>query len=284
MKAGTSIIEIIKRRKSVRTFEREPVETAVLKEINTYICTGENLTGPFGGRIRLYLTPVIKNISDKGIKLGTYGIIKNPQAYAVGVIENNINAFIEYGYVFENLILHLTGLNLGTCWLGGTFTRSSFEREIPLEENEVIPAVTPIGYAGKKQRLLESTMRSLVKSDNRKPWNNLFYSTDFTSPLAEKDAGKFALPLEMVRLGPSASNKQPWRIVLSEDKNSCSFYLAHTPKYSDKMQRIDMGIAMCHFELTCRELGIVGAWVIKDPGMALIENGTEYIASWNTNI
>lgn len=280
MPAGTSATDLIKKRRSVRTFNSKPVESSILKEISDYIGSGKNLAGPFGTKTSLYLIPVTRNITEQGTKLGTYGIIKNPQAFAAGVIKNEPASFTEYGYVFEKLILHLTGLGLGTCWMGGTYNRNSFEKEIPLEENEIIPAVTPIGYPSDKQRLFESAMRSIAKSDNRKPWKDLFYLTDFASPLTEKDAGGFAAPLEMVRLGPSASNKQPWRIVLSSDRKSCSFFLAHTQGYSDKMQRIDMGIAMCHFEMACRELGAVGSWVVKDPGILHTGSNMEYIASW----
>ena len=68
-----------------------------------------------------------------------------------------------------------------------------------------------------------------------------------------------------VRQGPSASNKQPWRILKSADR--FHLYLQRTRGYRnvftrmaqvDDMQRIDMGIAMCHFELTARELGLSG--------------------------
>lgn len=44
------------------------------------------------------------------------------------------------------------------------------------------------------------------------------------------------------------------------------------------MQNIDMGIAMCHFELSARELGLNGDWQVSDP---LMQTGdTEYIVSW----
>jgi len=92
----------------------------------------------------------------------------------------------------------------------------------------------------------------------------------------------------MVRLAPSASNKQPWRIVLSEDKNTCHFYLEPTPNYSGnkmgfEMQRIDMGIAMCHFELACKELKLSGKWKVNDPKIDLLNEQTEYIVSWECN-
>ena len=46
------------------------------------------------------------------------------------------------------------------------------------------------------------------------------------------------------------------------------------------LQRVDMGIAMCHFEMTANELGIEGKWVLSDPGNINIPQDTEYIVSW----
>jgi hypothetical protein len=39
-----------------------------------------------------------------------------------------------------------------------------------------------------------------------------------------------------------------------------------------------MGIAMCHFELASRELGLDGRWEVKDPAIGSGE--MEYIVSW----
>src|SRR5512137_726052 len=90
------------------------------------------------------------------------------------------------------------------------------------------------------------------------------------------------------RLGPSASNKQPWRIVREGDR--WHFYLQRTPRYAAvgigkliriaDIQRIDLGIAMCHFELTAAELGLAGQWQIGDPGLEMPDDLTEYTASW----
>ncbi len=66
--------------------------------------------------------------------------------------------------------------------------------------------------------------------------------------------------MEMVRLGPSASNKQPWRILLKDAV--CHFYEYKEPGYSDRfnydIQRIDLGIAAAHFDLAVNEKGIKG--------------------------
>jgi hypothetical protein len=41
-----------------------------------------------------------------------------------------------------------------------------------------------------------------------------------------------------------------------------------------------MGIAMCHFELTARDQGLDGKWVIQEPGIAKPDELTEYTVSW----
>ena len=45
------------------------------------------------------------------------------------------------------------------------------------------------------------------------------------------------------------------------------------------MQRIDMGIAMCHFELTLREMGLPGQWLHAQPGIEKPDKLTEYIVT-----
>jgi hypothetical protein len=104
----------------------------------------------------------------------------------------------------------------------------------------------------------------------------------FGNSLSQDDAGSYGVPLEMVRLAPSASNKQPWRIVAGG--GHFHFYLQHTRGYSKALgydiQKVDMGIAMCHFELTAEELGLKGAWSVKDPGASNLPEGAEYIVSW----
>ncbi|WP_202709831.1 nitroreductase family protein [Sporosalibacterium faouarense] len=283
-----SIIENIKKRISDRTFESKEITEEHYDLIKNYISEEKNLISPLGNRIKFELIDVKDNNTGKGLKIGTYGIIKNPQAYIAGITKKDKISLIEFGYIFEKLVLFLTELGIGTCWLGGTFTRDSFEREIEYKSDEIIPCVTPIGYPKNKKRLLEKTMRALVKANNRKDWESLFYDNDFNSPLSKENSDIYAVPIEMVRLGPSASNKQPWRIVLSKDRKNCHFYLEHTPNYGGSkmgfdMQVIDMGIAMCHFDLTCRELNMDGEWKIDNPNITLPKENMEYMISWHLN-
>jgi hypothetical protein len=203
----------------------------------------------------------------------------------VGITENNQASLLDFAYIFQKLVLFLTEMEIGTCWMGGTFSRNSFEEEIQLGESGFIPCITPIGYPSQKQRVFDKAVRLVVKADNKKPWNKLFYDINFKESLTNEKAGVLDIPIEMVRLGPSASNKQPWRLVVSEDRTVCHFYIEHTPNYSSKlgydMQLLDMGIAMCHFELACQELNLNGNWVVEDPQLPPLSGQTEYLVSWH---
>ena len=46
------------------------------------------------------------------------------------------------------------------------------------------------------------------------------------------------------------------------------------------MQRVDIGIAMCHFENSARAAGLAGHWLVQDPALPLPDALTEYSASW----
>lgn len=281
-----AVMDIIEKRKSVRTYETTPIGENAYASIMDYLGQEENLRGPFGGTVRIeWVWAKGEDGEGKAVRLGAYGVIQNPQAYLVGVGQNDQKALLEFGYIFHKLILYATGLGLGTCWIGGTFNRKSFARELELRPGEIIPCITPLGYPREKQRLLDATMRYVVKADQKKPWQELYYDSGFGQLLAPESAGRLAAALEMVRLGPSASNKQPWRAVLSADRQQVHFYLQHTPNYSGnklgfEMQRIDIGIAACNFELACRELGIQGAWTVHDPQLGVIDQHTEYMLSY----
>ena len=83
----------------------------------------------------------------------------------------------------------------------------------------------------------------------------------------------------MVRLGPSASNKQPWRIIKND--YGYDFYLNRTKAYAKgpfDMQKNDIGIAMCHFGLTAKEMGLKGQWDYKENQKNIVD--LDYISTW----
>lgn len=274
------ITEIIKKRISCRTYSERPIEDKVLKEFSTLIKARH--TGPFGNHPNFKLIKLTSLTNQEWKQLGTYGVIKNAQFFLVGSIQNDNLAMEDYGYCKEKLILKATKLGLGTCWLGGTFQISRFAQAIGLQEGEFLPTISPVGYPARQKSFTESIMRWSARSDKRKPWSDIFFAGNFSQPLTPSQAGKYSEALENVRLAPSATNKQPWRILRDAAQNNFHFYLSRALGYNllrnVSLQDIDLGIAMCHFELTVKETGLKGRWEIN--AAAPIKKSLDYIVTW----
>ena len=106
------------------------------------------------------------------------------------------------------------------------------------------------------------------------------FDGSFYKPLTEESAGEFFQVFEMIRWAPSAVNKQPWRVVMNG--NEFHFYEKNTRGYVNDgwdLQKIDMGIALCHLVCGAEEKGMKYHLEIKDPGLSVPEN-TEYIATY----
>lgn len=262
-----TIIETIKKRESVRTYTKEKPEKEKTDEINHFI---SQIKAPFGVAARIELVSV--DLSEKAVKLGTYGFISGASDYLLLIYKDAPLAEEGAAYLFEQVILHCTKLGLGTCWLGGTFNRRDFKKLVKLEVGEKLRIVSPVGYKSDKKRFIESFIKPERRKKNpRKPFGKIFFYKDFQTMLTEDKAGIYMQPLEMVRMGPSANNGQPWRVIL--DDEVLHFY--KTPSFG--FDSIDMGIALCHFELTCQELGIKGQF--KNLSLPQVKPA-QYSVSW----
>jgi len=280
-----SIIDIIKERTSWRTYS-DKLLGEEFKEKVIKIFQLEDFKSPFSEfaeKCRFELISVPEFDPDEKKKIGTYGIIKGAQDFIVGATEKSDYYRENYGYLLEAIILSATDLGLGTCWLGGFFNKSLFSNKINCRSNETVPAITPIGHTAEKRRKGEKLIRSFIKADARYSWDKLFFEKDFSSCLSQKNAGKYETLLEMVRLGPSAGNRQPWRIVKEEGEDTFHFYVKFTKNIKNKVYnqfvRLDIGIAVCHFDLTAKEVGLKGRWEFAEPK---IEKSDElaYVISW----
>ena len=163
-----------------------------------------------------------------------------------------------FGYSFETFVLYAQSIGIGTVWIGGTMDRSAFERAMVLEQNEMMPCVSPLGYPAGKMSIRENMMRKAIRADSRNPFEAIFFDSTFDTPLTKEKVGRLAEVLEMVRWAPSAVNKQPWRVLV--DKNGVHFYLKRTKGFVSEaagdMQKIDLGIALCHFAIASKENAI----------------------------
>ncbi len=266
-----NIKDLVKNRRSVRAYDGREITADDKAKLCEFM---ENTPNPYG-----------INVGFKLMDAGEYGlkcpVVVGTDLYVGGKIKRTSAAFEAFGYSFEMLVLYAQSLGIGTVWLGGTMNRPAYEAAMELAEDEMMPCASPLGYPANKTSLCESMMRKAIKADERLPFEKLFFDSTFDTPLTEEKAGELAYPLEMVRWAPSAVNKQPWRIVV--ESNAVHFYLKRSRGFGNHealdMQRIDMGIALCHFELAARELGMKLSFAQENPGLPH-DDGTVYIASY----
>lgn len=277
-----SVGELIMRRFSCRKYLKRPVDQDTQERLQAFLA--EQKPGPFGSPVRFGLIAATAEDCQSLKGLRTYGVIRGAQGFIVGAMGLGPKNLEDFGYLMEAAILYATSLGLGTCWLGGTFSKSSFARTIKVNAEETVPAVTAVGYTAGANDSLRP-----IGSRNRLSPDKLFYQDAFDVPLPIDQTGAYAQVLESVRCAPSASNKQPWRIVRLDQ--NWHFYLRRTKGYGKDslmgkllgiadLQRVDLGIAMCHFELAARELGLGGHWAIAEPQLDKQDELTEYTASW----
>lgn len=266
-----NIIESIRKRRSVRTFDASPIDSASMEKLSAFMADVKN---PFD----IPVTFKFLDAKEHGL---TSPVVSGSDLYIGGKVKMCKNFSLAYGYSFEALVLYAQSLDIGTVWMGGTMNRPAFEKAMCLEDGEVMPCTTPVGYAAKKMTLRESMMRKGINADSRFDFEKTFFSGSFATPLTKENAGRFLAPLEMVSLAPSAVNKQPWRVVVCG--NTAHFYLKRSKGfgYDDAldMQMIDVGIAQCHFALSAEELGLKLEFVLSDPQLETPPD-TVYAASY----
>ncbi len=264
-------MENIKKRISVRTYDVKEIPEEVFEKIKVFI---EDIEKSCDYKYRF---PIINSKLDG--KVGTYGVISGANYYICGIVKKDDHSLVELGYLFEKIIIFVTSFDLGTCWLGGTFNRDEFSSKASLKDSEKFIVAAPFGYSSEKKSIREKAMRKIAKADNRMPFEELFFDRDLT-PLTYHDLDIYKEALEMIRIGPSASNKQPWRMI--KDDDLYHLYLARTPDYAKELgydiQLLDMGIAKYHFEYTLMKNQVKGSWIRQEKHPEY-EN-FEYICTW----
>ena len=266
--------DIVKGRRSVRTFDGRPLSPEDREKLTEYI---SSISNPFDIPVEFVM-----------LDAGEYGlsspVITGEKLYVAGKVAKIPCSDAAFGYSFEQLVLFAWSLGIGTTWIGGTMKRDLFEKAAGLKAGEMMPCVSPLGYPAERKSIREAMMRKGVGADKRMPVEKLFFDGSFDRPLPVAVQKNIADLIELVRWAPSAVNKQPWRVVRETDR------LYHFYEKKDKgyvgdatgdLQKIDVGIALCHFVMGLEEQGKRAAVEVRNPGIAMPQD-VEYIASVQT--
>ncbi|MDQ7094401.1 nitroreductase family protein [Desulfosporosinus sp. PR] len=214
----------IENRISRRKFEKEPVTSSEKKIIISLI----NELNEASGLAMAFLEDG-SNAFQKLRK--SYGLFTNVRSVILMKGNKELKNLKErIGYYGEDLVLAITDLGLGTCWVGGTFDKE----ELIVDDSEELVCVVLVGKVAAPS-LTEKMMRSAT---HRKVKN-----------MAERIISDQPVPqwvqngMKAVLLAPSAKNTQ--KAMFKYENNILSAQIADD--YS--LDLTDLGIAKKHFEL-----------------------------------
>jgi len=169
-----------------------------------------------------------------------YGKVTGTDAFAAIIAKKDAEMEM-VGYVGEAFVLECAAMGLGTCWLGGSYSKAKATASIALKEDERIVCITPIGVPG--EEYAERPRRSFEKLTDLAP-------EEFGAlPAWQKRA------VECARRAPSAINRQPWFFRVEEDAIAVE-NISSNFGYGE----LDRGIAMLHIELGAAHCGVFGEW------------------------
>lgn len=259
-----TIIEAMEQRRSVRTFDGRGLTPDTVTQLRNII---DASSSPFGGNVSIGLNKYA--VSGK-LSPTTYGMIRDAEWYFLVATGDDEDSSLSAGFRFEQVVLRAWQLGLGTCWLGGTFSKSDFDKDRTWPEDESLRIVCPVGTAA-GESLMGRVARFVAGSKNRKPFDSLFFNGGFGTPLDPAD--RFGTSLAMMRLAPSSTNSQPWRAVVSG--GSVHFYYKARSGFSV----LDTGIGICHFSEAEKHYGHRGFFSKSDPGITT-PKGVRYLVSY----
>lgn len=104
------VTDIIKKRKSWRTYTGKPVEIEKKEKVLQFIANPKK--PPFGSAARFEMVDL--NLNFTGKVAGTYGVIKGAETFIAGIVGKGPGDMEDVGYLFERIILFATAIGLDT--------------------------------------------------------------------------------------------------------------------------------------------------------------------------
>lgn len=242
-------MDAIDKRKSVRKYKERFLNADEITKILHLL--EMPFTGP--GRNEIKFEFIAQDLDEDKGKVGTYGFVSGKYGAILGWCPKESYAYVDYGFTLENIALNLIDMDLGTCWLGGSFSRKNVIQAIGTDQRDskTIPGILTVGYEAQGKRIRDVFISGTKR--RRKELEECFFDSGL-QPIEDEER-KYIL--EGVRWAPSAMNRQPTRVIW--DGNKVHFYLADA---KIDLRYIDIGIAMCHFERRSRNEGLKGKWII----------------------
>ena len=185
--------------------------------------------------------------------------VKSPH-YILIFSEEKDNYLYNAGFLGQQLDLYLSAKGLGSCWLG--LARPQ-EQIVTCCDGLDFTIMLGFGEAA------EPLHRDNVSQFKRKPMSQICF--------VEGAEGL----LEPVRLAPSAVNRQPWCFYGTPSELHVGREKLSSVRYPvfNRLNQIDLGIALCHLVLSAEHMGKVVKFEFFDSEKAEPPPGYQYVVT-----
>ena len=279
---------LIQNRKSVREFTGKAVPASALAEIKAYYETSCKRLVPELKTELLVFGDTAREALEGAAGYNQF-LVGAPQ-YLVLLTEGGALSGLNAGFVMEDLVLKLTDLECGTCWL--TFTDSGRVKEAlkiasPLE----VGAIVAFGYGVKAKRRLRINILSMSNVDisakrhyfepKRSVSDMVFLDTWGNGEGVDEHIGFYDDMLweafYAASLSPSYLNRQAYGFVLHAGK----VVLVRRPdEYNTKIDGdLSLGVVLLHLTGAAEQWAVKIRWQLGADGSLELPEGYEAVAS-----
>lgn len=275
---------MIQNRKSVRGFLDKKVSAATLAEVEAYYQKGCQRLVP-GLETKLHIFGSEAREALEGSAGYENFLIGAPQ-YLVLLSAEGEYAEENAGYMMEDMVLKLTEMDLGSCWI--TFADADKVKEaLKIDSSMKVAAIVAFGYTQKLSKRLRLNILSMSNVDVQAKrhyydpkvsvYDMVFMNEWGKSDGLDEHIGFYDDMLWEAfyasTLTPSYLNRQPYGFVLRDHK----LFLVRKPdEYTDEVSaKLGLGIVMLHFSGTASKWSSKISWELgQAEGIDLPEGHT----------
>lgn len=287
--AATAVLDLLKARQSCRVFAAEPTGAVAARAAAALRALNADTPAPLRGVVAAGADASVVALARDApwAVRETAGMVRGPKHWAA-VVQHAGGARrtgLAAGVLLERATIALHALGLGAVTIADPRLAAAFPELAPARLPRGSSVATMLCYGVPDAAAARAAPRT-----PRRAWNSLFYDGAWRVPLTRARAVAAAgtpllAALTAVRVGQSAFNTQPWRVVLDGPPAETAANAARQKAHSKAPRPLhfffetpapgtgvppglnprawaglDLGVAVANFDAVARESGLRGAW------------------------
>lgn len=260
---------LIQNRKSAREFSANSVPAAAVAQIEAFYKDGcHRLLPGLRTELRIFGTEAKAELERAA---GYEDFLVGAPNYLVLLSEQAPNAGVNAGYMMEDLILKLTEMGLGSCWI--TFTDSGrIKQALGIRSELEVAAIAAFGEGVRGLRRLRFNLLSMKNVDNSAKRQYFapkkgVYDLSYLNAWGKQDGLDDHIgfyddmlweALYAASLSPSYLNRQPYGFVI---RDTSITLVEMADAYTDRIDGdLDLGVVLLHFTAAASQWAGHIAW------------------------